>query len=402
VRAVQLLFVLSGTALATIAPFISVMLYERGLEPAAVGLVASISALGFTLAVPVWGHLGDVTWGRARTLQVASIGAAVSMIAFGLPVPGIVLGLMVVGYNVFQSALGPLADALAVGILGDRLNDYGRIRYLSSLSYAVSVIAIGFFYDRTGFGLAPFLWAFSLAVLVAALFFVREPRRTALPGAHRRGGSARLAFGVQPRLPFVLLVFGLLFFAILGAYTFFNIRLAAIGGQPSDIALGGGLAALAEVPGVLLGGWLARRIGLRGLFAGCAVWYSLGILSWAVLDQVPVMILSRAITGFAFGGLWVACVLTMGLLLPRALQATGQALYQTTAFGLGGMIANLIGGVVYQVSGPPTLFVLCAGVGGVAALLGWLALPRPGERRAPELESEAVLAPEAEVGVAAR
>src|SRR6478735_4157883 len=110
------------------------MLVERGLSPAAVGLVASVSALGFTLAVPVWGHLGDVSLGRARTLQLASIGAALSMIAFGLPVPGIFLGLMVVGYNVFQSALGPLADALAVGLLAGRMHDYGRIRYLSSLA----------------------------------------------------------------------------------------------------------------------------------------------------------------------------------------------------------------------------------------------------------------------------
>ena len=66
-----------GAAIATIAPFVSVMLHERGLEPAAIGLVSSVSALGFTLAVPVWGHLGDVTLGRVRALQVAAIGAGI-------------------------------------------------------------------------------------------------------------------------------------------------------------------------------------------------------------------------------------------------------------------------------------------------------------------------------------
>jgi PPP family 3-phenylpropionic acid transporter len=385
VRAVQVLFVLSGTALATIAPFISVMLRERGLEPAAVGLVAAASALGFTLAVPIWGHLADARFGRARTLQIAAVGAALSMIAFGLPWPAIVLGVMVVGYNVFQSALGPLADALAVGLLGDRIQDYGRIRYLSSLAYALAVIAIGFLYDRTGFGLAPYLWAASLAVLVVGLTFAPHPRPS-LSLAHRRGGSVRAAFEIQPRLSFVLAVIGLMFLGILGAYTFFNIRLVEVGGQPSDIALGGGLAALAEVPGVLLGARIVRRVGLRGLFAGSAIWYSLGMLSWAALDQPTLMITSRALTGVAFGGIWVACVLTMTTLLPPSLQATGQALYQTTAFGIGGMIANAIGGVVYQVSGPPALFVLSSAVGLAAAVLGWLALPRTGEARAPEAQ----------------
>src|SRR4051794_13427081 len=188
------------------------MLRERGLDPAAVGLVAAASAFGFTIAVPVWGHVADVSFGRARTLQVAAAGAALSMIAFGLPVPGIVLGLMVVAYNVFQSALGPLSDALAVGILGSRMQDYGRIRYLSSLAYGLAVVAIGFVYDRTGFVLAPFLWAISLVGLVVVLFFVRQPRPTPMAGVHRRGGSARLALQVQPRLPAVLFTFGMLFF----------------------------------------------------------------------------------------------------------------------------------------------------------------------------------------------
>ena len=194
---------------------------------------------------------------------------------------------MVVGYNVFQSALGPLADALAVGILGDRIHDYGRIRYLSSLSYAV----VG---DRVRLPVRPDglrAGAVSVGRLAGGarglrLSFVREPRRVAIPGAHRRGGSARLAFHVQPRLPFVLPVFGLMFFAILGAYTFFNIRLAEVGGQPSDIALGGGLAGAGRGAGDPRGRLVVRRIGLRGLFAGSAIWYSLGILSWAVLDQV--------------------------------------------------------------------------------------------------------------------
>ena len=62
------------------------MLSERGFEPAAIGFVTAVSALGFTLAVPVWGHLADVTLGRPRALQVAAIGAGAAMAAFGLPV----------------------------------------------------------------------------------------------------------------------------------------------------------------------------------------------------------------------------------------------------------------------------------------------------------------------------
>jgi PPP family 3-phenylpropionic acid transporter len=384
VRGVQLLFLMLGAALATIAPFVSVMLRARGLEPAAVGLVGSVSALGFTLAVPVWGHLADMSLGRVRALQLAAVGAGVSLILFDLPLPAFVLGAMVVGFNVFQSALGPLADALAVGVLADRPHEYGRIRLLSSLSYGVVVILVGLVYDRTGYGPVPFVWLASCALLVAGLFVVREPKRRPAAATHRRGGSARLALQVQPRLPVVLFAFGLLFFAVLGAFTFLNLRLVELGGGPSDIALAGGLSAIAEIPGMIVAARIARRIGLRGLFVLSAVGYSACILSWALIDTPALIIASRAASGPAFAGLWVACVLTINVLLPQGLQATGQALYQTTAFGIGAMIANALGGVVYEELGPPTLFAIASAVAIVAAVVGWAVLPRSGDLRRAE------------------
>ena len=380
-RDAQLLFLLFGAAQATIAPFVSVMLLGRGLDPATVGLVGSVSALGFTLAVPAWGHLADITLGRVRALQFAAVGAGLTMIAFDLPLPAFVLGGMVVGYNVFQSAFGPLADALAVNILADRPHEYGRIRLFSSLSYGIVVICVGLVYDRTGFGPVPFVWLAACAVFGGGLLVIREPPRWRPAMTHQRGGSVRLALQVQPRLPAALLVIGLLFFAILGAFTFLNLRLIQLGGAPSDVAFAGGLSALAEVPAMIWAPRLAARIGLRGLFLLSGLGYCAAILSWAVIDQPGLIIVTRALSGPAFAGIWVACVLTMNVLLPRDLQATGQALYQTTGFGLGAMVGNALGGVVYQELGPPTLFLIAAAVGVLASVVGWLVLPRGGDLR---------------------
>src|SRR5687768_5625189 len=165
------------------------MLQARGFPPSAIGLVASVSALGFTIAVPVWGHLADVTLGRARALQVAAIGSAASMAAFGLPLPAILLGASIVLWNVFQSALQPLADALAIGLLRDPARQYGRIRLLTSVAYGIVVVGIGFLYDRTGYVAAPILWALACLIQAVGLFAVREPSRTRLVIVHR-GGSA--------------------------------------------------------------------------------------------------------------------------------------------------------------------------------------------------------------------
>jgi MFS family permease len=68
-------------------------------------------------------------------------------------------------------------------------------------------------------------------------------------------------------------------------------------------------------------------------------------------------------------------VLTIGELLPRALQATGQALYQGTASGIASAGANVIGGVLYGALGAPMLFLLCAGLGVVGGLIALATLP---------------------------
>lgn len=386
VRGVQLLFLLIGAAVATIAPYVSVMLRERGFEPAAIGLVTAISALGFTFAVPIWGHLADVTLGRSRALQLAAIGAAAAMAAFGLPLPGILRGTMIVLYNVFQSAFMPIADAIAMTFLRDPARGYGRLRVLTSFSYAIVVIAVGFLYDATGFVLAPFLWAAGTLLLAAGLVLIREPRHGRLVIRHGRGGSARMALAVQPRLPAVLLTLALTFAAIMGSYTFLGLRLVELGGAPSSLGLSGGLGALAEIPGLVVASRIAHRIGLRGLFVGSAFVYSVAILSWAFVGSPELIILSRFLSGPAFAGLAVSSVLTISVLLPLRLQATGQALYQTIAFGVAAMLANAVGGVIYEELGPPMLFGVMAAASFAAAGLGWFVLPRAGEERPAELD----------------
>ena len=137
--ALRLVVLALGVALGVFYPFISVILASRGLGPAQIGLVASIGAVGFTLAVPAWGHIADVRLGRARTLQICAIGGAVAVGALLGPWPPIVIALLFFAYWIFESSWQPLADALTVNLVDRRR--YGRVRLLTSLSFAIASIA---------------------------------------------------------------------------------------------------------------------------------------------------------------------------------------------------------------------------------------------------------------------
>jgi PPP family 3-phenylpropionic acid transporter len=385
VLALHVLVTSLGVALGVLYPFISVILAGRGFSPGQIGLISSIGAVGFTIAVPAWGHLADVRLGRPRTLQLCALGAGLAILALLLPVPPLLVVVLLMAFWIFESPWQPLADAITVNALRGR--DYARVRLFTSLGFAVATIASGFLYDLTGYAPAFVLFAIATAVMITAATFLPDAARADL-AAHRAGaarpvgrrmlrfGSAAVALRVAPKLALVLVASALLHVGILSGFTFLPLRIEALGGSPSDIALSAGLSAGAEIPAMLLMGAAARRLGLRAIFTMSALLYAACLASWTVIDIPFVIVATRALTGVAFAGVVVGVVLTIAALLPSDLQATGQALFQTSAFGVAAVVANVLGGLLYEAFGHAAVFGLDAVLAAVAAGLGWWFFPR--------------------------
>jgi PPP family 3-phenylpropionic acid transporter len=417
-NALRALFLSIGGAVGVVYPFIAVILLGRGFDVVGVGVVTALSALAFTASVPVWGHIADVSLGRPRALQVSAIGGGLALAVTLLPVPPLVVALCFVAFSASESAFAPLSDALAVNGVKDARRDYARVRLMSSLSFAVSTIVAGFVYDRTGYLPMPILFGLAAVVVVASAAFVPDVERADLaamavqadPGAAavdpmassaeaaasgagagatvaggrdrmgdgttRRLGSTSVALALAPRLPMALLAIGLIHVGILAGFTFLSVRLEQLGAEPSAIALSAGVSAFAEIPAFLVMGGLAQRVGIRGVFVFAVLIYSACFVSWMVLASPILIIATRVLTGFGFAGVGVAAVLTIATLLPDRLQGTGQALYQTTAFGLAAIVADVGGGIVYGTFGYAAVFGLAALAGLSAAVVGMAALPR--------------------------
>jgi PPP family 3-phenylpropionic acid transporter len=136
-----------------------------------------------------------------------------------------------------------------------------------------------------------------------------------------------------------------------------------------------GLSALIEVPSMLVIGVIATRVGVKPVFVASALIYTICLGSWMVLDTPGTIIVTRSLTGVAFSGIVVSMVLTVSLMLPRELQATGQSLFQVTAFGIGAIVANVVGGLLYELSGHAAVFGLGAALALAAAIVAASAFP---------------------------
>lgn len=393
VTAVRSLVLALGVAMGAILPFVSVILASFGFAPGQIGLLASLGAVAFTIAVPAWGHLADVRLGRPRTFQICALGSLGALILLLGTWPMVVVAGLFLWFWVFQSAWQPLVDAITVNALGDRGRGYARVRLLSSLSFALASIIAGFVYDRTGYVAAFVICGVAVVLMVISAAGIRDVRRANL-GTHRastspadaaggsspvirtwRFGSAGVALRLAPRLRLVLLAVGHVHVGMLSGYTFLPLYLTNLGGQPSDVALSAGVSALAEIPSMLVMGRVVERVGLRAVFVGGALLYAATFASWTVIAAPELIIATRLFTGIAFASVLVSVVLTIARLLPPELQATGQALFQTTAFGIAAIVSNLIGGLLYATIGPAAVFGLGSVLAIVAALVGWSAFP---------------------------
>ena len=371
--------------MAAFLPFTAVALAARGFDAAAIGLVTAGQAAALMIAVPIWGHLGDVTLGRRAALVASAVGGAIVMGVAGLPLPAVAFAALVIVFSLMQAAWALLADALALNAVRGQAGAYGRVRLLASLGFAVPVGAVGFIYDRTGYGPAAFLCAAAALGLAVAARGAPDIARADLavigrkgparPGGRRRGGSFAVALRAQPRLWGLIAVALACHAAISAGFTYLPLRITDLGGQPSDVALSWSIGAFTEIPTMLASAAIVARLGLRGTVAASAIGYAGCLLAWAVAPTPVAIIAIRAASGFCFAGVTVGLVLTASALLPRRLQATGQALYQLIAFGLAAALANAAGGLLYTALGPAVFFAIAAGVAVLGAGLAVAFIP---------------------------
>ena len=377
---IRLLFVLNGIAVAAFGPFAAVILSSRGFGTEQIGLLIAMTSVAAVLSITVWGHVGDVVLGRARTLRIAILGAAALLALFMLPFPLAVVAALYVGYAAFNGAVGPLSDALAVNALRDPARQYGKVRALASASFTVAAVLFGLLYGRTGYWPSGLLFvgvAIAIAVNAGGLPDLGRATLT----SSRRGGAIREVLTLQPALPRVLLAVGLAHVGVFAGFTFLSLRIVALGGGAPEVALSSAVAAAAEVGAMIVASRLVPRIGLRTLFALSSLLYTVAFLLWAVLASPVAIIASRLISGTGYAGLWISSVMAIQLLLPSRLQGSGQALISMTTAGLAAFTANVVGGLVYASQGPEALFGISAMFGVAGAIAGWLTFPRRGTKR---------------------
>jgi MFS transporter, PPP family, 3-phenylpropionic acid transporter len=384
-RSSYLYFVI-GLMQAGYLPFAGIVLRDRGLSFEAIGLIGALNSIVALAAGPIWGHLGDAVLGRSTAFRLAVISAAIGVVLFAI---GPFAGLPGAALAAFAGAgLVPLLDSIGMEQLARVGGQWGPLRAITSFSYAVMCILSGALVASGGAIVIAPLYAITALVLILGTVGLHtapalghgarptqseaeaEIERSEIAGPNAeiavagdwrdRFGTMTLAFQQSPKL-FSFLTLSLVTNVGAGIfYSYGSFRIQEVGGSAAAVAFGGSVSAAVEIPLFLAGGIIATRFGLRSLFVFGLLATGVCSVAYAFIDSPYWLAIVRSLVGVGFACTVLASVLSIRAIVPLALQATGQALYQSVSYGLAVAIAALVGGILYGELGAVPLFLLSA------------------------------------------
>jgi len=389
-RSLNWTYGLVGVADATLLPFIPLLLVERGLSAATIGLVLGIASTGSFVVGLAWAYLADRRLSPERLVVLAGVSAA--MVAALLAINGGELGaaLVIVALSVVRAPL-MLLDPIALRRLRQaKRTDYARIRLRTSAGWAASAVASGAVLQSAGLRLVPFLYAPLSALL--GLWVWRSLKPTALTPEPDTAGAPRAR---MPRIPLALVGFlgscFLLGVSLAATQNFLVLQINVLGGGALLVGAAAAFQATTEVPTMAYINLLADRFGHRVLFAaGCAI-YLVTFIAWAYTSNALVAALLKLVVGVAFALTFVAAVIITSELTPAHLRATGQALMKAVLFGIAPILGSLGGGLVYERLGPRVMFLAATVVVAAAGAVALISVP--GRARVPDVAAAATPEP---------
>lgn len=339
-------------------PYLPLAMRRIGMSGDAIGATMAASLVLSLVTPPLWGYVAD-RFGlrRAAMTAAAFIGAAGIGAAAVLPgIEGFVAGFLV--FVLARTPIGPLLDALTVSHPQIGPAEYGRVRRWGSIGFILAVASLGPFVLTMPPRVIPGLAAACWLVMALALLALDKAPDGATPSPPASLPFAQL-YGNRSTWLFLLIsalhaACGIPFETYFSAYA-------------SDAGLSGGWIGGAWAAGVGLEvvvlshmGWLLDTLGPRRILL---VAYGAGVLRWgltALLPGGPAMALAQVLHGLTFGACLGASVVWMSRVVPESLSGSAQSVFAAVAWGLGGILGQLVSGPAMDRLGGQALFAFAA------------------------------------------
>ena len=329
-------------------PFLTLYFEQAGLNGRAIGLLAALPPLVQLGLGPAWGALGDRFAIHRRLLPLATLGPIIpSLLMLTTHNVGALTALVIVA-GLFTAPILLLIDSAVLDMVRGTPYSYGKIRVGGSIGYTVGTWIMGYILKAQGLNWLFYGYAAGLLVAGLLAFGLPARRQVVKPEAFWTGFGQLVR---QRRLLLFLVGSFLVAVALQASFSFYPLRLVALGGDEVWVGLSGVIAAVAEMPVLFYSHAIFRRLGVWPAVAAAYVLFALrwGIL--AVTGSALVVLLTTALNAVTFTPYMAGGIQYVEQHTPPGLHATAQGLLAAITFGTRNAVTTISGRSIGTSSG---------------------------------------------------
>ncbi|WP_434938563.1 MFS transporter [Shewanella sp. HL-SH8] len=328
--------------LGVLVPYLGVFFDARGFDAQEIGSLLAILMATRIVAPNLWAMVADRTGMRAGLIKLGAFCAALTFISFFFEGGFWYLAISLTIYTFFWNAILAQLEVITLETLGDNANQYGAIRSWGSVGYIVLVVLTGVSIERLGAEVLPYIGM----VLFIGLLICSMP----LPSTKAAvlSGSERPKLRLDKSIILFLLSALLLQMSVGPFYGFFVLYLKQVGYSETFAGIMVAFGVLAEI-GIFL--YASKLIGKYGLRLLLIVSIVLTSVRWLILgyypDVVIMLIFSQTLHAFTFGLTHAVSIQFIHRHFGIHHRSTGQALYASLSFGVGGALGTWVSGYIW-------------------------------------------------------
>lgn len=361
--------------------YIGVYLRALNVSTAGIGLLTALLPMVSIVSQPVLGALSDRAKSRTHLLRLLALAAAGAIMLLYLGSAYWYLALVFVVFAAFYTALQPLGDSIALEALDKKQHNFGPIRLVGCLSFALSSPLLGFVVRRD-VGAVPWLTALALALTAASCFALPD-----IAGHRKKRDQATLVALLRQRELAPLLVLTVLLQVTMGYfYSFYSVWFVSLpGGAEGVLGWSYLISSLSELPFLLFCDKLFEKLGAGKLLLISALTLALRFLVLGMTESVPLILVSQVLHGWGVVVITTTMAKYLSACSPDELKARSQTLLAVVGYGVARVLGSLGGGLLADRIGLSQGFYACAALCALALLIFTprylFALPLNGSKR---------------------
>lgn len=376
-----------------VAGFISAFMIPKGYSNSTIGVIVAASNIFNMLFQPVAAAAIDRY--KRITLHLVIVlftllSALFCILMLVLPEADVVMAVVITLAVAFINIQQPFVNAVSVELedAGYRMN-FGLCRAFGSFGYAIVSTIMGFLIVRFSEMIIPVTGILCCGLFILTTLPLRIKHDDVDQDVLKAGQKELLGpdAATQAQTPEAQSLISFLFsnrrfllFLLSVACLFtshcfttgYLYQIAcAVGGDSSSMGIAGSIAAMLELPGMMLFSWLLTKASCRTLLRLSGIGFFLRFLAFYLADSVPSLYMAQLPQAVSYAIFIPASVHYVSRLFSKADMAKAQSLV-TTACTIGGMIASVAGGRLIDVTDVHFSELCITILGGIGALLLFL------------------------------